>query len=103
MGFAGRRAAAVARTELSVPLPYQVYLRQTVIEFLEPLDYWERLRVLDFCERLGQQPFRDGDFTERGADGRDVQVAILGPYALVWWVDSAVCEVKVVTLRPADI
>ena len=45
---------------------------------------------------------QEGDFTTRGADGRDWQVAILGLHAVVWWVDHAVCEVKIVAIRPAD-
>jgi len=44
----------------------------------------------------------DGDFTTLGADGRDWQVVILGPHAIVWWVDHAVSEVKIVAIRPAD-
>jgi hypothetical protein len=44
----------------------------------------------------------DGDLTTLGADGRDWQVVILGPHAIVWWVDHAVSEVKIVAIRPAD-
>ena len=53
-------------------------------------------------ERLAEHPSRNGDFTERGSDGRAWQVAVVAAHAVVWWVDDAVCEVKVVAVRPAD-
>ena len=85
-----------------MPLPYQVWLRQAAYDYLETLDVSERQRLLVWMERLGQHSSRDGDFTERGSDGRDWQVAVVAAHAVVWWVDGAVCEVKVVAIRPAD-
>ena len=85
-----------------MPFPYQVWLRQTAYEYLDSLDFAERQRLLVWIERLAGHPFRNGDFTERGADGRAWQVAVVAAHAVVWWVDDAVCEVKVVAIRPAD-
>lgn len=85
-----------------MPLPYQVWLRQAAYDYLETLDVSERQRLLVWIERLGQNPNRDGDFTERGSGGRDWQVAVVATHAVVWWVDGPVCEVKVVAIRPAD-
>jgi hypothetical protein len=85
-----------------VPRPYHVWLRQDALDYLERLDFSERQRVLVWIERLGQQPHREGDFTERGSDGRNWQVAVIAAHAVVWWVDGAVCEVKVVAVRAAD-
>jgi hypothetical protein len=55
-----------------------------------------------WLEALATDVTKEGDFTTRGTDGRDWQVAILGLQAVVWWVDHAVCEVKIVAIRPAD-
>jgi len=85
-----------------VSRPYQVWLRQVAYDYLDTLETTERQRVLVWLERLGQHPDDRGDFTERGDDGRAWQVAVLATHAIVWWVDEAVCEVKVVGIRPAD-
>jgi hypothetical protein len=85
-----------------VPSPYQVWLRQPCLDYLATLRAPARQRLISWLEALGTDVSRNGDFTTRGADGRDWQVAILGPHAVVWWVDHAVGEVKIVAIRPAD-
>jgi hypothetical protein len=85
-----------------VPLPYQVWLRQPCLDYLATLRAPGRQRLISWLEALGTEFSRKGDFTTPGVDGRDWQVAILGPHAVVWWVDHAVSEVKIVAIRPAD-
>lgn len=85
-----------------MPQPYQVWLRQSAYDYLDSLEIAERQRLLVWMERLAGNPSRSGDFTERGSDGRAWQVAVVAGHAVVWWVDDAVCEVKVVAVRPAD-
>ena len=85
-----------------MPLPYQVWLRQPCLDYLTTLRVPARQRLILWLEALGNEVSKDGDFTTRGADGRDWQVIILGPHAIVWWVDHAVSEVKIVAIRPAD-
>lgn len=85
-----------------MPQPCQVWLRQAAYDYLDSLDVSERQRLIGYIERLGQQPDREGDFIERGSDGRAWNVAVVAAHAIVWWVDSPVREVKVVSIRPAD-
>ncbi len=85
-----------------MPFPYQVWLRQPCLDYLATLKPSARRQLIAWLETLGTDISRDGDFTIRGTDERDWQVAILGPYAVVWWVDHPVCEVKIVAIRPAD-
>ena len=85
-----------------MPRPYEVFLSKSAVDYLEGRDYWERVRVLDFCEILGQHPSRDGDFTERSANGRDWQGTVIGPFAILWWVDQPISAVMVVAVRSAD-
>lgn len=85
-----------------MPAPYQVWLRQPCLDYLETLRASSRQRLISWLEALANEPSRQGDFTSRGTDDRDWQVAILGPHAVVWWVDHAVNEVKIVAIRPAD-
>ncbi len=85
-----------------MPTPYQVWLKQPCLDYLGTLKSPARQRLFSWLEALANDPSRDGDFIHRGSDDRDWQVAILGPHAVVWWVDHAVSEVKIVAIRPAD-
>ena len=83
-------------------MPRPVWLRQNAYDYLDTLDVSERQRLLVWLERLGQHPDRIGDFSERGDDGREWQIAVVAGHALVWWTDSPVAEIKVVAIRSAD-
>lgn len=85
-----------------MPDPYQVWLRQPCLDYLGSLKASVRARLIVWLEALGDDLPNEGDFTTRGEDDRDWQVNILGPHAVVWWVDHAAREVKVVAIRPAD-
>lgn len=85
-----------------MPLPYQVWLRQPCLDHLATVKAPTRQRLILWLEALATDVTKEGDFTTHGADGGDWQVAILGLHAVVWWVDHAVCEVKIVAIRPAD-
>ena len=74
---------------------------EAAYDYLDSLEIAERQRLLAWMERLAERPSRNGDFTECGTDGRAWQVAVVAAHAVVWWIDDAVCEVKVVAIRPA--
>lgn len=85
-----------------MPYPYQIWLRQPCLDYLGTLKASVRRRLIFWLEALGTDISREGDFTTRGTDDRDWHVAILGPHAVVWWVDHAAREVRIVAIRPAD-
>ena len=51
---------------------------------------------------LGREPHRRGDFTERDRTGREIEVLVFGKYAVLYWADHPVKEVKVTEVRFAD-
>ena len=85
-----------------MPYPYQIWLRQSCLDYLGTLKRQERLRLISWIEDLGNDVSKEGDFTLRGADDRDWQVAVLDRHAIVWWADHPVAEIKVVAIRLAD-
>lgn len=85
-----------------MPYAYQVWLRQPCLDFLATLRNPGRNRLIAWIESLGQDVSRQGDYTVRGTEDRDWQVAILGAHAVVWWVDHPACEIKIVSIREAD-
>ncbi len=83
-------------------MEYEVYLRTEAFEFLRTVRGDERTRLLRFLHELAAQPYREGDFVERDVGGRDIQVLIFQRYAISFWSDHAVKEVKVIDIRYAD-
>lgn len=83
-------------------MEYEVYLRREVFEFLRRCRSDERDQLLTQLEALGRDPYRRGDFTERDQSGRDIEVLIIRRYAILYWPDHAVKELKVTEVRYAD-
>lgn len=81
--------------------PYKVLVTVEVFHMDRP-SRAERNHVLSFLESLAANPERAGDFTERDDSGRIVQIKVLGDYALTYWADHAVKEVKVIKIEKAD-
>ncbi|MHC1763435.1 MAG: hypothetical protein AB9869_03885 [Verrucomicrobiia bacterium] len=51
---------------------------------------------------FGREPHRRGDFTERDKAGREIEVLVLRRYAILYWADHPVKEVKITEVRLAD-
>jgi hypothetical protein len=83
-------------------MEYEVYLRREVFEFLRQRRSDDRDQLLALLRALGQDPHRRGDFTERDQTGRDIEVLVFRRYAVLYWADHAVKELKVTEVRFAD-
>jgi hypothetical protein len=83
-------------------MEYEVYLRTEAFEFLRHRHSDDRTSLLRLLGELGRDPYRRGDFAERDSSGREIQVLIFQRYAVSYWADHAVREVKVIDIRYAD-
>jgi hypothetical protein len=83
-------------------MEYEVYLRREVFEFLGKRRQLERDQLFALFRALGRDPHRRGDFTERDQTGRDIQVLVYRKYAVLYWADHPVKEVKITEVRLAD-
>jgi hypothetical protein len=81
--------------------PYQVYINQEAL-VSAPRSGPARKAVMDFVRSLASDPYSHGDFAEQDEVGRTVQVKIVGRFAITFWADHAVAEVKVTHIKPAD-
>jgi hypothetical protein len=81
--------------------PYKVLVTIEVLQMERPARA-ERERILAFLESLVNHPESPGDYTDRDDAGRSVQIKIIGDYALTYWADHAVNEVKVTKIEKAD-
>ena len=83
-------------------MEYEVYLRQEAFDFLRQLPRDDREHLLGLLRQLGRDPFQHGDFSERDLSGRELEGVIIRRYAVLFWADHAVKEVKVTDIRRAD-
>ncbi|HEY2081537.1 MAG TPA: hypothetical protein VGI88_02040 [Verrucomicrobiae bacterium] len=59
-------------------------------------------RILKFVRSLAEDPFLEGDFTEKDDSLRSLQIKIVGDYAVTYWVDHPVKCVMIVDICVAD-
>jgi hypothetical protein len=81
--------------------PYKVLITLDVLKLPRP-SAPERHRLIAFLESLSAGPFQKGDYEETDEIGRPVQIKVIGHYALTFWDDHAVSEVKVARIEKAD-
>ena len=81
--------------------PYTVYINQSALDFA-PRFGTQRNKVMDFIRLLAADPNATGDFSEPDETGRMVQVKVIGRYAVTFWADHAVSEIKITHIKPAD-
>ena len=80
---------------------YAIYINEGVLAFA-PKSGLQRQRVMEFIRSLADNPNTLGDFSEKDDAGRVVQVKLVGRYALTYWADHAVSEIKVTHIKLSD-
>ncbi len=81
--------------------PYRVMVSIDVLQLDRP-SRRDRDLILSFLETLRKDPTKSGDYEEHDEEGRPVQIKVLGKFALTYWPDHAVREVKVTKVEKAD-
>ena len=81
--------------------PYKILVSVDILRLTRPAGR-DRERVLSFLEKLADNPNTPGDYVERDAVGRPLQIKIVGDYALTYWADHPVNEIKVIHIERAD-
>ena len=81
--------------------PYKVLVSIEVLHLKRP-SRQQRDQILSFLESLAEHPSKPDDYEERDEVGRPIQITIVGDYALTYWADHAVKEVKVTRIETAD-
>jgi hypothetical protein len=62
----------------------------------------QRTSLVAFIDSLSAKPDTRGDYSERDGTGRDLEIKVVGSFAITYWPDHAAKEVKVVDVRRAD-
>ena len=82
--------------------PYEVFLRVEVMEVLRGIRPKQRANIGSFIDSLALHPFQRGDYSEEDKSQRQIEIKVIGQYAMTYWADHAVKEVKIVDIRRAD-
>jgi hypothetical protein len=81
--------------------PYVIYINEAALNSA-PRSGLPREKVFNFIRSLADNPNMPGDFSEADDAHRTVQVKIIGHYAVTFWADHAVSEVKITHIKSAD-
>ena len=80
---------------------YAVFLNEQALA-TAPRSGTQRASVMKFIRSLADNPNTAGDFTEKDNTGRILQVKVIARYAVTFWADHAVSEIKVTHIKSAD-
>jgi len=81
--------------------PYAVSLRIEAVDDIRDLNRREREGIYRFIRSLADNPFQPTDYTEQDSQGRPREIKIVAALAVVYHVDHADREVRVLDVRPA--
>jgi hypothetical protein len=81
---------------------YGIFLRIEAVDSFKAVRGIQRQQISLFIDSLANDPNRSGDFAERDDSGRQIEIKVLGEFAITYWTDHAVREVKVLDIRKAD-
>jgi hypothetical protein len=74
---------------------YSSHLSGEAVAFVVALPRRQQKIVLDFADRIAEQPFRIGDYQTSDAAGRAVENLLLEQFLFTYWVDHAAREVRI--------
>jgi hypothetical protein len=69
------------------------------LRFLLSLKPTHRVKLLQWLDKLQNEPFRSGQLTVADAVGRDIQVSVVSIFLVYHWTDHAVKTVQVVRIE----
>lgn len=81
---------------------YEIFLRTEAVEALRAIRGANRRQVAAFIDSLSANPSTEGDYQMRDSANRDIQIKVLGEFAVTFWTDHAVREIKIIDIRCAD-
>ncbi len=81
--------------------PYFVSLRIEAVEASRGLTRRDREKIYRFAHSLARNPFQPSDNTEYDSQGRLREIKIIAGLAVIYHVDDADREVRILDVRPA--
>lgn len=82
--------------------PYEIFLRSEAIHALRMTRGKSRRQISAFIDSLSTNSLLEGDYQVRDSSDREIQIKIIGAYAITFWSDHPAREVKIIDIRKAD-
>ncbi|MCP5517883.1 MAG: hypothetical protein H7A45_11585 [Verrucomicrobiales bacterium] len=83
-------------------MAYRLLISMEVVEFVEQLPSRAKRRMREVIRSIGENPLGRSDAVDQDATGRRLEIAVVGDYALMYWIDEAHRQVKILDLHAAD-
>jgi mRNA-degrading endonuclease RelE of RelBE toxin-antitoxin system len=83
-------------------MDYRLLISIEVVEFLERIPSRTRKNLRDAIAAIGGDPFAMTDAADFDDTGRQLQIAIIGDFALTYWIDDDDRHVKIPDIHAAD-
>jgi mRNA-degrading endonuclease RelE of RelBE toxin-antitoxin system len=83
-------------------MDYRVLISIEVVEFVERLPRRTERRVRDAIRAIGEDPLGSSEAVDQDETGRRLEIAVVGDYALMYWIDEADRHVKILDIHAAD-
>ncbi len=83
-------------------MDYRLLISIQVVEFVERLPARTRRTLRGAIHAIGCDPLGHSDAEDRDAVGRQLHIALVGEYALMYWIDDADRHVKILDIHAAD-
>lgn len=83
-------------------MQYRLLISIEVIEFMERLPSRTRRMLRNAIAVIGEDPLGRSDAEDYDEIGRLLQIAIVGDYALTYWVDQADRHIKILDVHATD-
>lgn len=83
-------------------MDYRLLISIECVEFIDRLPSRTRKALRNAISMIGADPLGSCDAEDYDETGRMLQIAIIGDYALTYWVDHADKHVKILDIHAAD-
>jgi mRNA-degrading endonuclease RelE of RelBE toxin-antitoxin system len=83
-------------------MDYRLLISIEVVEFLERLPARNRKALRNIIEAIWKEPVERSDAADYDSTGRRLEVAIMGDFAITYWIDDADRHVKILDIHSAD-
>jgi len=78
---------------------YTCVVDESVLRLFTSCRTGDRDELLRIFSRLGDNPFQKGDYTQKTASLREVQVKRFGKWFVTFWPDHGECELRIVEVK----
>lgn len=83
-------------------MEYQLFARDRVFAVIQTFEASAQSDIFAAFDSLKANPFQEGDYHEDGPYAGPELAKIVGPFAIIYYVDHAVKEVKILDLLLSD-